>query len=867
MALNMAVNQRPQYLDLNGNPLSMGRVTYFDVGTQIEKSVFADPEGTTELANPLLLDAGGFVPVSSVFYGEGDYTVRVEYVVNPGDSIPVYAEEYEIPRVVGTATPAIVGNVVEIEAVEDLINLDMGSNIFVRCSQYYDRSEYDFGGGLFKWYSASTAGTDLGMVFAYSGNAVGRFFRIGDGVSVKTSWYGVTSNTGSSMNNRILQAASYCNADRPTLEFTEGLLEVVGDLAVTSSSIHINQGVRFKKFDTELAYNVIFDGQSLTSDSIDSSLVNSVAGDENVTFLNPRVKTYPEWWGTVSFGDDYTAFFNMQGSLAQLQIKNPYTLTGVGSPSSNIVLPNIKLLEGGYIVNDIDSLTINKCVSEEDASYSFRTTDNDYSNYVFNFVGHGQWFMDSTMDDTHASSVLDAVTTNHMIWDKPGIYEIDKFGSLNKVYTHQVSPGSYFKMTAGGNIGSIDAGLYRIFEADSTVPSHVNTIVKGAWFGAERWASSPTTTAGIVNAIKAAEDGTVDFGGVRLTSTSAAVITSVGPVTIKNLNVTFNGTGTIIQLVDSICKFVDCKLDSFSSDATSEVEFINSDFVFDIHGYDMTVLGTDIKFTGCRFSSNQASNTGTITIGSVASSATTEHVVFNDNIQVGGRLYITTGTKSNEINYNRLDGFSRHTEIGTQSLMIVRNAVNTTIIGNTISCLYDGIVADETIFISFVGISSNIVTGLRCVDNNFNLTTTTGANQHWKSFSASGFANEGHVARVSNNIFNGFEISHIGTDNRGIVKSPGSNSSEWLQNSDFIFPWQIGSWSVGDDPLYFVSGVQNGYSVAGGQMGPALVEAQGITGSGGACTTSTSMRLLDAPTYGGTRIMVYISVENTSLLL
>ena len=152
--------------------------------------------------------------------------------------------------------------------------------------------------------------------------------------------------------------------------------------------------------------------------------------------------------------------------------------------------------------------------------------------------------------------------------------------------------------------------------------------------------------------------------------------------------------------------------------------------------------------------------------------------MFNDNIQVGGRLYITTGTKSNEINYNRLDGFSRHTGTGTQSLMIVRNAVNTTIIGNTISCLYDGIVADETIFISFVGISSNIVTGLRCVNNNFNLTTTTGANQSWKSFSASGFADEGHIARVSNNIFNGFEISHIGTDNRGIVKATNSCSQQ-----------------------------------------------------------------------------------------
>ena len=137
MANKMATNQRPQYLDINGNPLSMGRVTFLDVGTPDLKGIFADPDLITELANPVLLDAGGFVPESSIFYGEGNYTVLVEKVTNPGEPIPVYDEEYEVPIVVGSDSTIPTGNVIEIPFVEELINLDIGANSFVHCSQEY----------------------------------------------------------------------------------------------------------------------------------------------------------------------------------------------------------------------------------------------------------------------------------------------------------------------------------------------------------------------------------------------------------------------------------------------------------------------------------------------------------------------------------------------------------------------------------------------------------------------------------------------------------------------------------------------------------------------------------------------------------
>ena len=387
MALNMAYNQRPQYLDLDAQPLSAGRVTFLDVGTPDLKSIYADPDAIVELPNPLLLDAGGFVPTTSVFYGEGNYTVLVERVVNPGDPIPLYAEEYTIPIVVGSKTSVALGNVVNVDAVEDLINLDMGLNRYVNCAQYYNREALDSGGGLFKWYPSSTATTDLGMVFAWSGSpAIGRFFRIGDGKSIRTSWYGVTSNTGASMNNRILEAAAYCTSEeRPTLEFTEAEIEVVGTLPISVHSVKINTGVRFTQFDGNFTTNIVFSSEDIKVEGVTQPLVPYVSASLSVTFLSPNLRIQPEWLGAEGNGiqDDFTPFYNLSFSTGKIVIAKSYLLTASGSMGSTALTFNQLHLEGtGHIINDVDLITVESCTGNPESNWNFRTSDGDYSNYV-----------------------------------------------------------------------------------------------------------------------------------------------------------------------------------------------------------------------------------------------------------------------------------------------------------------------------------------------------------------------------------------------------------------------------------------------------------------------------------------------------
>jgi len=68
MSLNLAVTQRAQYFYTDGRPLANGRITYMETDAVTLKKVYADPNGTTLLSSVLLLDIGGFVPESGVFY-------------------------------------------------------------------------------------------------------------------------------------------------------------------------------------------------------------------------------------------------------------------------------------------------------------------------------------------------------------------------------------------------------------------------------------------------------------------------------------------------------------------------------------------------------------------------------------------------------------------------------------------------------------------------------------------------------------------------------------------------------------------------------------------------------------------------------
>lgn len=59
-------NPYPQFTDSNGNPVLSGTLTFFESGTNTLKTVYADSEENTPIANPMTLAADGSAP--NVFY-------------------------------------------------------------------------------------------------------------------------------------------------------------------------------------------------------------------------------------------------------------------------------------------------------------------------------------------------------------------------------------------------------------------------------------------------------------------------------------------------------------------------------------------------------------------------------------------------------------------------------------------------------------------------------------------------------------------------------------------------------------------------------------------------------------------------------
>lgn len=67
-------NALQQYFDNNGNPLSLGTVTFYIPGTSTLKPIWQDTNEVTPWANPITLDAGGKPPGSAAgIYGQGTY--------------------------------------------------------------------------------------------------------------------------------------------------------------------------------------------------------------------------------------------------------------------------------------------------------------------------------------------------------------------------------------------------------------------------------------------------------------------------------------------------------------------------------------------------------------------------------------------------------------------------------------------------------------------------------------------------------------------------------------------------------------------------------------------------------------------------
>jgi hypothetical protein len=873
MSLKLAVAQRAQYLDNNGDPLSEGRVTYYDQGTTTEKAIFADPDGNVQLSNPLVLDVGGFVPNSGVFYSEGNYSIRVESRTNPDGLIPTYALEYMMPNVPGSDISGIDGNanVAYVNSVQDLINLTPNEYDYVFCFNYY-ADNIDKGGGWFRWLSSSTATTDLGMIFATSASmAVGRFIRMYES-NVLTSYYGVLPNRSTNMASRIQQATTWAVARGETLEFVSGRIDIDGTVTVGVCDVQIDAGFSFRRLTpavtsilrfNECNVSVLQDTESI-ADSTDSTHYVQFEGDLNFE-LNPA------WWGAVGDGttDDFSALSACSNSDGIVQIIKGYKIVGnVVSPM--ITFDKVHLIGNGFINSGIALLTINACTSTENAYNNFRSLSGDFLNYAFNFVGYAKWFFDTTCSDDQLSTLRDALTSKNLIWDRPITYTLSPLVDNQEYFVNEVKFGTLLNFTSGVNIGLINAGQYRIFSVGSSVPSAINNKVLGAWFGVSVFSSEAENAEGIQKAVIGSANGTVDFGGARVeVGATVAIPTNTNGVTIKNLYVNVNGASVpALSFTNSDVTIFDSKIEGVGTDASCNIKIINCEIIFSSSSQGITLLCETIEVRGTKLGfSGGAGWTGVVKLGSVATKATTESVIYIGNSSEGGRFEFTTGTSTNIISDNTFNGLALASGAVDESFIIVNGGSYTTIKDNNIKGVESATATAVGTFIEFVG-SGESVKGLDC-ENNYNYTSAVGSTQKWNAYKVSGYANDGHEARVIGCLIKedgvGFQTV-LGTSVQGTYDSASGGTGTFNIYTDMIFPYKIGAFSSGSSPLFYISGIASGFTTSTQGLG-LQVEAKEVTGSGGNCTIHYETRLPATTGFGiSQEALIFTSVEKQRLI-
>ena len=72
---------RARFFDTNGNPLSNGRVSFYEAGTTTLKTIYTDITQTTPAPNPMLLDAEGYVRDQGIWLGQGRYKFKLDRAI------------------------------------------------------------------------------------------------------------------------------------------------------------------------------------------------------------------------------------------------------------------------------------------------------------------------------------------------------------------------------------------------------------------------------------------------------------------------------------------------------------------------------------------------------------------------------------------------------------------------------------------------------------------------------------------------------------------------------------------------------------------------------------------------------------------
>ena len=406
-------------------PLSYGRVSFYEAGTAELKEIYANQQETENLTNPLRLDIGGKVPSAGAWLGYGYYKIKVEKFIGKDElGNDEFALEYTIDDYlgVGQSVDEIVKENIVIEKVTDLREIAI-SNEIVYCLGYY--ASNDGGGGWFQYDSTSTKADDGGAYIAPTGNpATGRYLRIfNNGVNIRM-WGAVEGQANVATN--IKNASIYCARDETRT--SETLLFPAGQYAIADTELLLDDSRDSNKVGYVIEESCEF---------IQDSGTNTIRF-KNPTLIHGRTKiadrlevaesvlgfVYSEWWGVgVDIPTSIAISFNncINGSNNQpiRLLSGTYNFGG-----TNVVVNNKLIFEEGAKINGGSSSNITIKTIENNSTQSI--LDNNISNVILTDrqIPTSYFNLDNVTDLTNILACA-ANSGFTLVWEKSFTFDAD----------------------------------------------------------------------------------------------------------------------------------------------------------------------------------------------------------------------------------------------------------------------------------------------------------------------------------------------------------------------------------------------------------------------------------------------------------
>lgn len=577
MATVNFTNPRARFLDENGNPLSGGRVFFYEAGTSTPKTVYSDYKGTIPADNPLSLDAEGYVsPATGIRLGTGLYDIRVQRLTAPS----TWADYFTYPDVAGSGL-ADAGSLVSmgiINTIQELRDLEAGAYDIVYVLGYYTAN--DGGARYMKWNGASTSPENGGTYIVPAGTpAIGRWdwLPMSDEV-VTPQLFGAFPSDGSLVvGSQIDFMISYCLASSKykTIHFNLG-----GDYHLNSSSsftsdlsVIVGPDVKFRN--NAGTASITFSCEHLEIQGSDQQIVfpSAIAPSMDMYIdVSRPIEVSPEWWGAEQGFSDDTFTFNRV--LTSVNARHPLRLRAVYDLGLGLVdFSTHKLIfeQGAGFNCEGADITIGEF---ENNSTTYLFTGPNINQVYFTYPeAESVWFNWTTATVANAGFMVPFINLNtasgarYFKWIVTGTVRLTDsitYTSMGNNHNHLKFMWSFPRNCSlslfDGNVkvefGYVEAGSYKIFNvvANNDFNMRFMEDVNPEWWGAAIARDSNLNADSLracFSHVMASNDNTLntltaavaaDFKGKRLSSTAITVgaNSDIRQLHLKNGGITFD---------------------------------------------------------------------------------------------------------------------------------------------------------------------------------------------------------------------------------------------------------------------------------------------------------------------------------------